>query len=225
MNQERRRQLLEQCYLFTTLGPNELGQLAAAASVRRYHRGQVVLTEGDTSDVLLLVVEGELKVIATSDHGEELILAILRPGDTIGELGLVDGGPRSATVIAVTVAMLLRMPNSEVLAVANCSPTLMTALVASLAGIVRRLTGTAADLVFLDLSARVAKLLLTEADATGRSSIELGLTQSELAQAVGASRQSLNSTLQTFVRRGWILNSRGKITIVNTAALRRLIEH
>jgi CRP/FNR family transcriptional regulator, cyclic AMP receptor protein len=113
---------------------------------------------------------------------------------------------------------VLRLPREDVLRVATGSPALVRALLGSLAEVVRRLTGAAADLVFLDIPRRVAKLLLTLPPDGGTA-----LTQAEMADRVGASRQSLNAALQDFQRRGWITVARREIGVRDRAALRRFV--
>jgi CRP-like cAMP-binding protein len=113
------------------------------------------------------------------------------------------------------------LPREAVLAVADRSPALARALLASLAVTVRRLTGDAADLVFLDVPRRAAKLLLGLADGDGVARTRM--TQTELAERVGASRQSLNAALQSFQRRGWLTVGTNEFRIRDAAALRRFV--
>lgn len=223
MDDDRRLRVLASCRLFSGTPEADLRQLSAAAGVRRYRRGQLVVQEGDPGDALLVVVEGSLKAVSTSGHGEELLLAVVEPGDTVGELAVADGGCRSATLVALTGCAVLRLPREEVLAAADRSPVLARALMASLAGTIRRLTGNAADLVFLDAPRRVAKLLLTLATGDGFLVVRTGLTQSELAERVGASRQTLNAALQGFQRRGWITVRGHEVAIHDPEALRRFV--
>jgi CRP-like cAMP-binding protein len=207
--------------LFAGLPEGDVRRLAAAAASRHYKRGQLLFYEGDAGDSLLVVVEGSLKAVSTSPQGEELLLAVIEQGDTVGELTVADGGPRSATIGALTDVSVLRLPREAVLAVADRSPALTRALLASLAGTVRRLTGDAADLVFLDVPRRVAKLLLGLADADDVARTRM--TQTELAERIGASRQSLNAALQSFQRRGWLTVGTNEFRLDDAAALRRFV--
>lgn len=213
--------MLAGCRLFADLPESDLRRLAVAATPRHYRRGQLLFYEGDAADSLLVVVEGSLKAISTSPQGEELLLAVIERGETVGELTVADGGPRSATIGALTDVSVLRLPREAVLAVADHSPALTRALLASLAGTVRRLTGDAADLVFLDVPRRVAKLLLGMADADEVARTQM--TQAELAERVGASRQSLNAALQGFQRRGWLTVGTHEFRLLDAAALRRFV--
>jgi CRP/FNR family transcriptional regulator, cyclic AMP receptor protein len=170
-----------------------------------------------------VVVEGSLKALSTSPQGEELLLAVIEKGETVGELAIADGGERSATIVALTDAVVLRIPREAVLATAEHSPALLGVLLTSLATTVRRLTGDAADLVFLDIPRRVAKLLLSLPRADGTDVVRTQMTQTELAERVGASRQSLNAALQTFQRRGWITVGAHEVRLLDPSSLRRFV--
>jgi CRP-like cAMP-binding protein len=215
MNDLSRTRVLARCPLFADLPERDLAELAAVAQLRRFGKGQVVFSEGEDADTLLVVQQGLLKATSGSAEGENFLLAVAEPGDSLGELIVADGGPRSATVTAVTDAQVLSLRRADVLRVADTSPALTRALLVAMATVVRRLTGSAADLVFLDIPRRVAKLLL-DLPAGG-----VVLTQLEMADRVGASRQSLNAALQDFQRRGWITVARRAVDVRDRAALRR----
>jgi CRP-like cAMP-binding protein len=220
VDEQGRARVLAHCRLFAELPDADVLRLATTATLRHYRRGQLLFYEGDAADSLLVVVDGSLKAVSASPQGEELLLAVIEPGETVGELTVADGGPRSATIAALTDVSVLRLPREAVLAVADHSPALTRALLASLAGTVRRLTGEAADLVFLDVPRRVAKLLLGLPRADG-DVVRTRMTQTELAERVGASRQSLNAALHAFQRRGWVAVGNQEYRLRDAAALRR----
>jgi CRP-like cAMP-binding protein len=219
MDVTARARALGACHLFSGVAEPELVGLATQAQLHRYRRGQLVFCEGDRSDSLLVVAEGSLKVTSSRADGGELLLAVVRPYKTIGELTVADGGPRSASVSVVHDAAVLHIPREAVLAAAANSPILTRALLGALAALVRRLTESAGDLAFLDIPRRVAKLVLSGAGPGGY--VTTPLNQAELAAAVGASRQSLNAALQDFQRRGWLIVRPGKIELTDPGALRR----
>jgi CRP/FNR family transcriptional regulator, cyclic AMP receptor protein len=223
MDQVQRRRLLAQSLLFRDVSESDLHRLAEAAALRRYRRGQILFAEGDSGDSLLVVVEGYLKVFSSSAEGEEFVLAVLGPGEPLGELALADGGARSASAAALSDLAVLRLPRTELLAAGAASPQLMTALLVSVARLVRRLTGTAADLVFLDLPRRLAKLLLTERTEPGTDVIATQLSQEDIAHRLGVSRQSVNAALRDFSRRGWILQDNRSIRVLDPTALARFL--
>jgi CRP-like cAMP-binding protein len=222
VDENGRMQALAGSRLLAGVHETDVRRLAAVATVRRYRRGQLLFYEGDPGDSLLLVVEGSLKAVSSSPHGDELLLAVIEPGETVGELAIADGGDRSATIAALTDAAVLRIPREALLAAIERSPALCRALLTSLAGTIRRLTGDAADLVFLDIPRRVAKLLLSLPRSDG-DVVRLALTQTELAERVGSSRQTVNAALQNFQQRGWISVSAHQIRLVDPTALRRFV--
>jgi CRP/FNR family transcriptional regulator, cyclic AMP receptor protein len=167
-----------------------------------------------------------VKVTVTSPHGDEMLLVTLGPSEVVGELSVIDGGPRSASVVALRPTTGIVIGRAALIALMQRSPICFDVLLRSLGALVRRLTEQATDLVFLDLAARVAKLLLREAE--GRSGeqrqgalVDLGLTQTELAQMVGASRPAVNRVLQSLAARGSIHINGPKITIDDPTALQR----
>ncbi len=221
MDEDGRLRVLARSRLLSAVPEPDLRRLAIAATVRRYRRGQVVFYEGDPGDSLLVVVEGSLKALSTSSHGEELLLAVVDPGESVGELAVADGGRRSATIAALTDAAVLRIPRAAFLTAAERSPALTRTLLTALAATVRRLTGDAADLVFLDVPHRVAKQLLALPCVDG--AIRTPLTQTDLAERVGATRQSVNAALQSLQRRGWITVESREIRLHDAAALSRFV--
>ena len=214
---------LRRTVLFADADPARLAPLAGRAFLRRFAAGQVVVTEGEPSDHLYLVRAGRLRVLVRSPHGDELTLSVLGPGDTLGELSVIDRQPRSASVEALTDAQLVALPAAEVREVLRSDPVLLLAAATELAATVRRLTGGTADLVFLDLPRRLAKLLLAGA-GPGTERVEPGMSQSGLAARLGVTRQSLNRSLTGLVRRGWVRQEDGGYVLVDPEALRRFAE-
>lgn len=212
--------------LFGGLDQPDLLQLAGAGRRHTYRKGAYVFQQGAPGDALFVLMEGSVKVLYTSEDGDELVLATHHPPDVFGELALVDGGPRSASVQTLEPSTAFVLTRPAVLDLVRRQPALVDGLLASLGTLVRRLTAHAGDLVFLDLHGRVAKLLvrLVEAHGTERDDsvhLDLGMSQSDLAAMVGGSRQSVNQILHLLERRG-ILEVAGRIVVVrDVPALRR----
>lgn len=156
MEERERARVLASCPLFAHLGPSEVARLAAGASVERYRRGQLIFSAGDDADSLAVVSEGRLKAVSRSSEGDDQLLAVVGPMNVLGELSVIDGGARSASVVALDDAVVLRVPRRTLLDVAIGSPPLLLALLTSMATVIRRLTGAAADTVFLDIPRQVA---------------------------------------------------------------------
>lgn len=199
--------------LFAQASADELAALAAASHPKRIARGQILFSEGELSDHLYVVVSGRVKILVTSPRGEVLVLAVVGPGESMGELSVLDQFPRSASAEALDDVELLCVPAATLRNLLATSGSMCLAVAEELAARLRILTGSAADLVFLDLPRRLAKLL-----TSGRED-HVTLPQSEVAAQLGVTRPSLNRSLSSFQRRGWVEVSRGRVQVLDGAAL------
>jgi CRP-like cAMP-binding protein len=179
-------------------------------------RGDVLFTEGDPGERLYVILDGKIKLGATSGDGRETLLAILGPGEMFGELSLFDPGPRTATATALTDARLVGLGHDDLQPWLTGRPEVAGSLLRALARRLRRTNEAMADLVFSDVPGRVAKALLDLASKFGEEQddgsvhVVHDLTQEELAQLVGASRETVNKALADFQNRGWLrLEQRG----------------
>lgn len=206
--------------LLASVPAEDLRAVAAASRVRSFHRGQVVFTRSDPSDSVIVVISGRIKVVVRSADGGELTLTILRAGSMLGELGIIDGGPRSADAETVEECQLLLIPREMIRDICARVPSAGQALTTSIAVMLRRLTEAVADLVFLDLPRRVAKVLLSQPRGDD-GTIRFKMNQEELAHQVGSTRQSVNASLRGFERRGWIEMHDRAISVKQPAALGR----
>ena len=193
----------------------------------RLRRGEVLFHEGDEGDKLYVVTDGKVKLGRTSSDGRENLLAILGPGQMFGELSLFDPGPRSATVTAVTDTCVLLAVARGPAPLARRPPRRRArGLLTQLAGRLRKANDVVADLVFSDVPGRVAKALLDLADRFGRTAddgvhVHHDLTQEELAQLVGASRETVNKALADFASRGWLRLEPRSVVIMDIERLSR----
>jgi CRP/FNR family transcriptional regulator, cyclic AMP receptor protein len=217
---------LRRSALFGVAGPASLRILASRAYVRRFAAGQIVFTEGEPSEHLYVVRGGRVRIFVASPHGDELTLTVLTAGDSIGELSIIDEQPRSASAAAVEATELLTIGADSMRAALTAEPALLWTVAGELATTVRRLTGSAADLVFLDLPRRLAKLIVAEATAgdDGARHVELGMSQAGIAARLGVTRQSLNRALTGLVRRGWISVRGHGFVIDDLASLSRFAD-
>jgi CRP-like cAMP-binding protein len=178
-------------------------------SLVKLRKGQSLFKEGDDGDNLYVVSNGKVKLGTKSPDGRENLLMILGPGDMFGELSLFDSGPRTATATAVTDSKLLTLAQEKVIPWVKEYPEVSLQLLARLASRLRRTNEVVGDLVFSDVPGRVAKALIDLGVKFGdkRSEglfVNHDLTQEELAQLVGASRETVNKALADFAQRGWL---------------------
>ena len=225
MKTEQAASLLARTQIFGGIPEDILHHLAEASLERTYKKGQLVFHQEDSGDSLFVVVEGRIKVFVTSEEGEEMVLVVVRPPEVFGELALIDGGRRSASAEALETTKLLALDRKTFLELLQRHPALTDALLRSLGGVVRRLTGQASDFVFLDLPGRIAKVLVTLAEeqdgGDGDSTLDLHMTQANLAGMVGGSRQSVNQILHDFERRGYLEIHGRQVALRRVDLLRR----
>ena len=218
---------LAKASLFSALDDEAASALRATMVKVDLPRGGVLFNEGDPGDRLYVINEGKIKLGATSGDGRETLLAILGPGEMFGELSLFDPGPRNATAVALTDATLLGVGHPDLEPWLRGRPEVAASLLAALARRLRRTNEAMADLVFSDVPGRVAKALLElagkfgEPNADGSIHVVHDLTQEELAQLVGASRETVNKALADFQNRGWLRLEQRGVDIVDPERLMR----
>ena len=210
--------------IFEALDEETTRVLRAAMSELRLRRGEILFLEGEPGDRLYVLADGKIKLGHTSTDGRETIIAILGPGEMLGELALFDPGPRAATATAIAPTRLLELRHDDLAGILAGRPELSAQLLQSLARRLRRTNAALADLVFSDVPGRVAKALLDLAQRFGER-VDEGvrlvhdLTQEELAQLVGASRETVNKALSEFGNRGWIRLEGRAVLILDEARL------
>jgi CRP/FNR family transcriptional regulator, cyclic AMP receptor protein len=210
---------------FSGLDPAALERVAAGTRTRRFRRGEVIFHAGDPGDALFVIVSGEVKIAVPSESGEEAILATLHQGDVFGELALLDGAPRSATAAALVATETVVLPRDKFRELVATEPVIRDALLASLAGELRRLTTHVEELHFLDMTGRLAARIVrlaTESgppDDDGTIRLRASLTQTELASMVGCTRQSVNKLLGQFSDTGLVRLDREGIVVTDLDGL------
>jgi CRP-like cAMP-binding protein len=212
--------------LFAALDDDAAAALRASMIEVRLAKGDVLFTEGEPGEKLFLIESGKIKLGHTAPDGRESLIAVLGAGEMLGELSLFDPGPRTATAVAVTQTKVLAMGHEALLPWLVGRPDLAVSLLAALARRLRRTNEAMADLVFSDVPGRVAKALLDLGAKFGEDSAEgllvhHELTQEELAQLVGASRETVNKALADFSQRGWIRIEQRSVILLDVERLER----
>ncbi len=193
----------------------------------------VIVSQGSHGRDMFIVLSGSLKVSVLSGEGKEISFVVLRPGDYFGELSLIDGRRRSATVMAIESSELMVLGHSEYQQLLRDHPhtatAFLTRMLLTLANRIRATDELYQDSVFLDVSSRLAKFLLSASiedsnSIPGQRLLDVQLSQYELGTMVNASRESVNKQLRDWEQQGIVDVSKGKITLLNPARLQRKAE-
>ena len=214
--------LLRRAALFAELPDAVLNALAAVTVERHFDRGQVIFLEGEPCAGFHIVAKGEVKVFKLSPQGREQILQHLGPHSTFNEVAVLDGGPNPASVAAVTDATVCVIGRDDIKRLAQAHPVLAWALVESTARRARHLVAMVEDLSLRSVRARLARLLLNEAQrTTGADEIDRSqmVTQAELAARLGTVREMVGRALRELADEGLIVFDRHRIVIQERAAL------
>lgn len=204
-----KREILKNIALFANWSEEELGKLVDLADERTYGRDEVILQQDEPGDALYVILGGRVKVVLYGEDGKEVILSTLRDGDFFGEMALLDGGPRSASVVALEESRLVRLRRRPFLDFLRAHPDMALKILEELSQRLRLADGKIGSLALLDVYGRVAgalrELARTEGVQAGRNVvIERRPTQQELAAMVGTSRETVSRVLNDFARSGFL---------------------
>ncbi len=213
-----------QAPLFSALDPEGAAALRASLVARDLAKGEVIFSEGEPGHQMYVIVEGKVKLGQTSSDGRESLLGVLGPGEMFGELSLFDPGLRTSTATALTDSIVLALGNDQLRPWLSGRPEVAAALLQALARRIRRTNEAMADLVFSDVPGRVAKALMELGEKFGEITpdgllVTHDMTQEELAQLVGASRETVNKALADFAQRGWIRLESRQVLILDVERL------
>lgn len=207
-------EMLRTVPLFANLDAQDLAQIAAASAVRSFNKNSFVITEGDTSNSLYIILSGEVKVFVSDEEGKANIVNRLGPGDYFGELSLIDDEPRSASIETLSKCQISILSRQYFVNYIEENPRIAIRL---LQGVVRRLrttTNHAKDLALMDVFGRIANVLLNSASDEAGRQITPALTQQEIAEQVGASREMVSRILKD-LRAGGYISLEGKRIVIN----------
>lgn len=219
-------ELLRKAPLFSGLTEVELASIAGLAQRKRYNARDLVVQQTDPSGELYVIVEGHLKVLSAGADGRDTALGIMGPGEVIGEVPLLDGGPRSATVAALEPCELLVIRREPFLKLLETSPKISIELLRVFATRLRRLTERSEDLAFLRVGERLAKRIVGlaaeygEPQKDGSVRITVKLSQQEVGELVNATRESVNKHIKAWEDEGLLSQQGGHIVIRDLETLR-----
>ncbi len=218
------KMMLQASPLFRGLPTPVMDRIVALAVQRGYRSGEIVFSQGDPGDALFAVVTGKIRISAGTSDGREISLNIMEPGDTFGEIALLDGGTRTATATASVPTELVSIRRDHFIALVEREPRVALELLRLCGERLRWTSGLVEDASLLDAPARLAKRLLSLGQLHGqraKDGLTLRISQEDLATFLGVSRQVVNQYLQGWKARGWVELGRGSVTVRDEDALRR----
>jgi CRP/FNR family cyclic AMP-dependent transcriptional regulator len=211
-----RTQAIKAVPFFTRLSDRELDVVRAVASEKTYPKTAVVLTEGEMGDSLYMIQSGKVKVVIGDEEGREIILKILGPGDFFGEMSMIDKQPRSASVTTIEPSVFLVLTHAAFEKCVEQCPPIANMVMQILAQRVREADRKIGTLALMDVYGRVASTLLElSVYSNGKLMVGEKLSQQDLANMVGASREMVNRILKDLSDRGFISIESKAITIIN----------
>ena len=221
---EEKRHIFERHFLLGKLSRDEIDTLLHYARVERYPAGHEIYAKGSPGQSVMAVSRGTVKMTSVSIEGKEIVFNIVHPGDIFGEIALLDGGERSADAVAMTDCELLVLNRRDFMPILERRPDICLILLRILCQRLRQTSEQVEDVLFRDLQSRIAKALLHLAESTrlngvSASSVGLHVSQRELGNIAGGSRESVNKHLQAWHKAGWIDLGKGTIVIRNLTAI------
>ncbi len=219
-------ELLRRAPLLQSLSDAELRAIADLATRKRVRARETVFQQSEPGNELYVLLTGHLKVVSTDPEGRDAGLSVMGPGEVFGEVALLDGGARSATVVALDPCELLVIRREHWLRFLKSSPDTAIQLLAVLAGRLRRLTERTEDIAFLRVGERLAKRIVGlageygEKTKDGGTRITVKLSQQEIGELVNATRESANKHIKAWEDEGLVSQESGHIVIRDLDALR-----
>ena len=208
--------LLRSHPLFRDLPPGVIEHLGSYMKTRRVARGTTIFAKGDPGSGLMGVLVGAVKVSVASADGKDIVLNVFREGDIFGEIALLDGRPRTADATAMSDCELIVIERRDFVPFLSSQPDVMLKFIEILCSRLRRTSEQVQDITFLNLPTRLAKTLLQLTGGVQGSAApsKATITQREISQMIGMSRESTNKQLRAWAKRGWIRLERGGVAVV-----------
>lgn len=214
--------LLRNHSLFGELAATLLRELGRYATTRRTRRGTVIFAKGDPGTSLIAILSGSVKIMAPSPDGGEAILNVIHEGEFFGEIALLDGRPRTADAVAMTDCELIVIDRRDFVPFVRSHPEVALKLIEVLCARLRWSSEHFEEVMFLDPPGRLARTLLRLTDRAASAADggrRVAITQRELSQMVGTSRENANKQLRAWAKRRWVKLERGRIVVLSRRAL------
>ncbi len=215
---------LRSAALFSALDDDAAAALRMSMVERKLAKGRVLFTEGEPGDKLYVIESGKIKLGHTASDGRESIIAVLGAGEMIGELSLFDPGPRTATVAAIGPAKVLRIRNSDMITAIRGAPDLAVDMIRLAGERMRYMSRQIGEQVFLPIPARLARKVIYLVDDANDGSDNLKISQANLAEFIGATREAVSKTLAEWKREGVVNLGRGTLTVTDRETLEKIAD-
>jgi CRP/FNR family transcriptional regulator, cyclic AMP receptor protein len=221
-----KRAILRDHYLFAKLTPMQIDRLSNCIVSKSVKRGVSICAKGDPGTCLFAIASGTVKISAPSVEGKDAVFNLLGKGAIFGEIALLDGHPRTADVIATTDCDLYVIERRDFLPVMRDEPDIALKIIEILCSRLRRTTEQAEELMFLDLPSRLAKALmrLVDEDPGGTHERKVAITQKDLGNIIGMSRESTNKQLRLWEDKKWVRLERNAVVILAPGSLTAIAE-
>jgi CRP/FNR family transcriptional regulator, cyclic AMP receptor protein len=219
-----RQRLLREHPLFSGLPDEIIERLSSYAIMKDVKRGTTIFTKGEAGNSLFAVCEGSVKMTSPSADGKDAVFNLINEGAIFGEIALLDGRPRTADAVAATDCQLMVIDRRDFLPLLRSQQELAIKIIDVLCERLRRTSEQVEDIMFLDLPGRLAKALLRLTDDASRKDRKLTMTQGEIGEIIGMSRESTNKQLRDWQDRKWIKLERGGISVLQPNALQAIAE-
>ncbi len=211
------------------LEPHELERLMAFARSQHHAAGEVIFRKGDPGISMMSIVEGRVKISVASPEGKEAVLAVLGPGEVLGEMAIIEDKDRSADATALDACELLVLQKRDFIPFLERNPAISIRLLRILCERLRRTSALVEDRTFLSLPARLAKTLLELADTTGHETtdgtrVDFNMSQKNFGGLMGASRESVNKQLHAWQTEGLLTMGRGYVVLARPEDLARVVD-
>src|SRR5262245_10007295 len=217
-----KRAILQNHPLFGALGSVIIDQVSEHAATKRIKRGTTIFSKGDQGTCLYAVCTGQVKITVPSGEGKDAVFNLIGPGQIFGEIALLDGGQRTADAVAARDSELLIIDRRDFIPLVQREPESAIKLIEILCSRLRHTREKGEDVLFLDLPARLATALLRLAGTDTRNH-KVAITQSELGQIIGVSREATNRQLRDWEKNKWVKLESGAVVLLNPDALAALV--
>ncbi|NLD68172.1 MAG: cyclic nucleotide-binding domain-containing protein [Limnobacter sp.] len=206
MRQQENKLFLRRVPLLASLDDLQLDRLAAGSIRRNYPRGRTIVSEGEPSQSLYILLSGRAKVQRSDSEGKEVILSVLGSGDWFGEMSMIDDAPRSASIITLESCDFMSIDKASFKAILEQSPTVCMAIMRQLVARLREADRKIETLALLDVYGRVARVLLDfSEDVDGERIVKNRLPRQEIAKMIGASREMVSRVMKGLETDGFVV--------------------